>query len=211
MSDMSVLEASAGSMGAPRRQPTAGGGAPGSDAGAVTLQFRRAVSLFATGIVVLSCEEDGRVQGTTVNSFTSVSLAPPTVLVSLTLGASSRRVAREGRYGISILDESQQSLSAHFSGKPGAGPPPEFVSRGGVPTLRDSLAWFECEVTEQVAVHDHILFIARVLRCGDRAGEPLMYFRSAYHRPQPLLPLLTARPEPGERSPTPAQEETQPC
>jgi flavin reductase (DIM6/NTAB) family NADH-FMN oxidoreductase RutF len=204
MPDRSVLEASAGSMGGPRLRP-AGGDTPGPHPWGLPGQFRKAVSLFATGIVVLSCEEDGRVHGTTVNSFTSVSLAPPTVLVSLNLGASSRRVARAGRYGISILDDSQQSLSAHFSGKPGAGPPPEFLSRGGVPTLRDSLAWFECEVTEQVAVHDHILFIARVVGCGDRAGEPLMYFRSTYHRAQ----ILT--PEAGERPPTPAQEETHPC
>ena len=49
------------------------------------LRFRKSVSMFATGIVVLSCEDDdGQVHGMTVNSFTSVSLQPPTVLVSLT-------------------------------------------------------------------------------------------------------------------------------
>ena len=43
--------------------------------------FRRSVSRFATGVVVLTCEDhDGHVHGATVNSFTSVSLSPPTVL-----------------------------------------------------------------------------------------------------------------------------------
>ena len=82
------------------------------------LQFRQSVALFATGIVVLSCEEDdGQVHGITVNSFTSVSLAPPTVLVSLQAGKANRLLTRDGRFGASILNEAQQGFSAHFSGR----------------------------------------------------------------------------------------------
>lgn len=146
------------------------------------MSFRKAVSLFATGIVVLTCEdEDGRVHGATVNSFTSVSLQPPTVLVSLRPGRAHRLISRSGRYGASILNEAQQRFSAHFAGKPQDGPKPEFITRDRLPTLRDGLAWFECAVTERIQVHDHTLFIAEVTACGSHGGTPLMFFGSRYH------------------------------
>lgn len=147
------------------------------------LRFRKSVSMFATGIVVLSCEDDdGQVHGMTVNSFTSVSLQPPTVLVSLKPGRTNRLISRRSRYGASILDEAQQPVSAHFSGRPQE-VSPEMLTRDRVPTLRQCLAWFECEVVERVQVHDHTLFVAHVTACGSNDGNPLMFFASRYHRP----------------------------
>lgn len=147
------------------------------------LLFRKSVSMFATGIVVLSCEDDeGRIHGMTVNSFTSVSLQPPTVLVSLKPGKANRLISRRGCYGASILDHEQQQVSAHFSGRPQETLAPDFIARTRVPTLRQCLAWFECEIVERVQVHDHTLFVARVTSCGSNDGTPLMFFGSRYHR-----------------------------
>lgn len=147
------------------------------------MSFRKSVSQFATGIVVLTCEdEDGRVHGATVNSFTSVSLEPPTILVSLKAGKAHRLISQSGRYGACILDESQQGFSAHFAGKPQDALRPEFITRDRLPTLRNCLAWFECAVTERIQVHDHTLFIAEVTACGSQGGTPLMFFGSRYHR-----------------------------
>ena len=146
------------------------------------LHFRKSVSLFATGIVVLTCEdEDGRVHGATVNSFTSISLEPPTVLVSLKVGRAHRLISRGGRYGACILNERQQDFSAHFAGRPQAELTPDFVTRDRIPTLRHCLAWFECAVIERVQIHDHTLFIAEVTACGNEDGTPLMFFGSRYH------------------------------
>lgn len=146
-------------------------------------RFRRSVSLFATGIVVLTCEdESGSVHGVTVNSFASVSLSPPTVLVSLKSGKAHRMISRSGRYGACILGESQQSFSTHFAGNPQETLMPDFLTRDRLPTLRHCLAWFECAVTERVQVHDHTLFIAEVTACGNEDGTPLMFFGSRYHR-----------------------------
>lgn len=145
--------------------------------------FRKSVSMFATGIVVLTCEDDdGQVHGMTVNSFTSVSLDPPTVLVSLKPGKAHRLISRNGRYGASILNEAQQSFSTHFSGRPQASLRPDFVIRQQLPTLRNCLAWFECETVEKVQIHDHTLFVAQVTTCGSQGGAPLMFYGSRYHR-----------------------------
>ncbi len=146
-------------------------------------QFRHSVSLFATGIVVLTCEDDdGEVHGMTVNSFTSVSLDPPTVLVSLRAGKSHRLISRNGCYGACILHEDQQSFSVHFSGRPQEALRPDFIVRHRLPTLRKCLAWFECETVEKLQIHDHTLFVAQITACGSQGGAPLMFYGSRYHR-----------------------------
>jgi len=147
------------------------------------LRFRKTVSLFATGIAIITCEDDdGQVHGMTINSFTSISLDPPTVLISLKPGKAHRLITRAGRFGASILNDGQQHYSSHFSGKP-QDLAPDFVVRHRVPTLRQCLAWFECEISEKVQVHDHTLFLARVVQCDGIDGSPLMFFGSRYHRP----------------------------
>ena len=149
------------------------------------LQFRQSVSHFATGIAIVGCLDDAdQPQGMTVNSFTSVSLDPPSVLVSLKPGRTHRLVRRRGCYGVSVLADDQAAWSQHFSGRPQAGLVPGWNLRAGVPVLRGALAWFACEVDSLLQVHDHTLFVARVIDCGHAGGEPLMFFASRYHRPQ---------------------------
>lgn len=154
--------------------------------------FRQSVALFATGIAVISAEtEEGKVHGMTVNSFTSISLDPPTVMVSLKPGRMHDLISQSGRYGVSILGEDQQAFSAYFSKRvPDECPPPAFVVQEELPTLQGALAWLECEVEKSVTVHDHTLFIARVTACGRpslQSPQPLLFFASRYHgNPVPL-------------------------
>ena len=48
-----------------------------------TRQLRSCFGHFATGVTVVSYAADGEGRGATVNSFTSVSMDPPLLLVSL--------------------------------------------------------------------------------------------------------------------------------
>ncbi|WP_430423298.1 styrene monooxygenase NADH-dependent flavin reductase subunit StyB [Methylibium petroleiphilum] len=147
------------------------------------LEFRRAVSLFATGIAVVSCDGyDGEICGMTVNSFTSISLEPPTVVVSLKAGKTHRVISRRGGYGVSVLTQEQESYSKHFSGRPQEALAPEFVVRENIPTLKNSLAWFECVTVNCIQIHDHTLFVGRVAACGSSEGHPLMFFASKSHQ-----------------------------
>jgi flavin reductase (DIM6/NTAB) family NADH-FMN oxidoreductase RutF len=147
------------------------------------LRFRTSVSRFATGIAIVSCQdEQGQPLGMTISSFTSISLEPPTVLVSLRPGRTHARIRQQGRYGVSILGAEQEAWSRHFSGHPQPEAAPVWVTPAHVPVLRDALAWFECQVDELLQVHDHTLFLARVTACGHASGAPLMFFASSYHR-----------------------------
>lgn len=148
---------------------------------ATAADFRTAVSQFATGITVVTAEDGDRVRGMTCNSFTSVSLDPPTILVSLRPGDTHRAVHAAGSFGVSVLRAEHQAYSAYFAGAAHSGPRPALIRRRLVPTLRDSLAWFECAVESCVEVHDHTLFVGRVQACAARHGSPLIFYSSRYH------------------------------
>ena len=142
------------------------------------------MSHFATGIVVVSClDEADRPQGMTVNSFTSVSLEPATVLISLRPGRTHSLIRRRGWYGVSVLGGEHEPWSRHFGGRPEPGLAVAWSMKSQVCVLRDALAWFECRVVGLMQVHDHTLFVAHVVDCGHAAGRPLMFYASGYHRP----------------------------
>lgn len=155
--------------------------------------FRQAVSLFATGIGVVSVEEEGgAIHGMTVNSFTSISLEPPTIMVSLKPGKMHQLITEGCKFGVSILGENHKEYSAYFSKRNLDGAPaPEFTKRCELATLSDAIAWFECEVDQTVQVSDHTLFIAKVTACGRVDAEkhaPLLFFASKYHHnPSPVI------------------------
>jgi len=146
-------------------------------------RYRKAVALFATGIAVVTVTDStGATHGATVNSFTSVSLKPPTVLVSLVRGQAHRLISLNGWYGVSVLSSEQRSHSSHFGGRHEIEWEPDLVQGHKVATLKGSLARFECKVMSMFPVHDHTLFVARVMWCDavDAAeGSPLMFFSSS--------------------------------
>ena len=146
--------------------------------------FRHSVSRFATGIAIVSCLDDAdQPQGMTISSFTSVSLDPATVLVSLRPGRTHTLIRRRGWYGVSVLRGDQEHWSRHFSGQPQPDLQVPWDMKSRVPVLRGALAWFECGVDSLLQVHDHTLFVARVLDCDHASGTPLMFYESRYHRP----------------------------
>ena len=146
------------------------------------LVFRQSVSRFATGIAIVSCLDDaGEPQAMTVNSFTSISLEPATVLVSLKPGRTNQMIRQRGWYGVSVLTGGQELWSQHFSGRPQGDAVAAWQMKSRVPVLLGALAWFECAVHEAVQVHDHTLFLGRVIDCGHASGDPLMFYASSYH------------------------------
>jgi (E)-2-((N-methylformamido)methylene)succinate hydrolase len=147
-------------------------------------EFRTALGHFATGVTVISTTEpDGTPRGFTANSFTSVSLDPPLVLVCIARSAASLDVFREtSGFTVSILEEGQKAVSGLFATRR----PDKFdvadwrEGKGGMPVIGGALAWFECAPHESVEAGDHIVLIGRVIDFGTGPGRPLGYYRGSY-------------------------------
>ncbi len=110
--------------------------------------FRQAASRFATGVAVLTClDGQGQVCGMTANSFVTVSLSPPTVLVSVMPGRMHQAISASSRYGVNVLPEGGRGLSKHFSGRATVDASPDYEVADGLPRLSNCVAFFACEVT----------------------------------------------------------------
>jgi flavin reductase (DIM6/NTAB) family NADH-FMN oxidoreductase RutF len=145
--------------------------------------FRQTMGCFATGVAVVSCKRGEELFGMTVNSLTSVSLAPPLVLVCFNRGARTEHAVREaGIFGVSFLREDQSELSNRFARN--AEDHYAGVAVGyedGVPLLAESLAHLVCRVANVYDEGDHSIVLASVLRAAAGAGAPLLFFRGKYH------------------------------
>ena len=152
--------------------------------------FRSAMSRFATGVTVISSVDDnGEPHSMTANSFTSVCLDPPTVLVCVAHGTNTYGfVSSNGRFGVNILLEEQEPLGAYFAKRPedrvGDLEYSYNIDDSGVPVLQDSMESFCCNVSGTHVYCDHTIYVGEVvnLHLGD-SGEPLMFFQSRWYHP----------------------------
>ena len=140
-------------------------------------RLRAALGRFASGVTIVSTVVDGSVHGMTANAFTSVSLEPPLVLVSIAERARmDGRIRAAGRYGVSILRRDQERLSLHFAGTrlrtPAA---PAFTWRLGLPFVAGALAQLACRISDSHAAGDHVLHIGLVEGLWYEHGEPLVF------------------------------------
>jgi flavin reductase (DIM6/NTAB) family NADH-FMN oxidoreductase RutF len=154
--------------------------------------LRRAFGQFATGITVVGVNNGDHLHGMTANSFTSVSLDPPLVLVNVIKGNHTHGlIEAAGRFAISVLTDKQQIWSDQFAGrfpeKRGVFDVPHHLGQLGQPILEGALAWFECTVHAAYDGGDHTIFVGKVESFGSdpNAGEPLLFYDSRYQR---LLP-----------------------
>ena len=149
--------------------------------------LRDALGCFATGVTVATClGPDGEPAGLTVNSFTSVSLDPPLLLVCLAKNAASAAaLIAASHFAVNVLQTGQQPASIRFSTRDEDrfGATPWECGEAGAPILAESLGVFECE---RHAVHDggdHHILIGQVVKASfDASLDPLLYFRGKYRR-----------------------------
>ncbi|ABX19772.1 flavin reductase [Burkholderia multivorans] len=149
-----------------------------------TSGFRRALGAFVTGVtVVTTIQPDGSPRGFTANSFTSVSLDPPLVLVCIAKTASSHPVfSATQRFAVSVLAENQADVSGVFASKAQDkfARVPWDTRKTGAPVIRDAAASFDCVTHDVVDAGDHIILIGRVVDFAQTSASPLGYCRGAY-------------------------------
>ena len=146
--------------------------------------LRRAFGNFATGVtIVTTLDADGEPRGFTANSFTSVSIDPPLLLVNIARSSyGCETFTNAGGFAVNILSHAQRELSNRFASAgadkfAGVGWTSE---RTGSPLIDGVVAWFDCATFEQVEAGDHVVLIGRILAYSHNTGAPLGFCRGAY-------------------------------
>lgn len=146
--------------------------------------LRRVAGRFPTGVTVVTTTHGGRPCGLTVNSFASVSLDPPLVLVCVSHAARAFKcIDAEGRFTVNVLAEGQDRVARLFASTVAD----KFASLSyrrspaGDPILDGVHAWMDCEV---VARHPggrtHTVYVGRVTALAAGTGRPLVFYTGKY-------------------------------
>ncbi|WP_085524514.1 flavin reductase family protein [Tuberibacillus sp. Marseille-P3662] len=150
-------------------------------------EFRNCMGRFATGVTVVTTETEGVTHGFTVNSFTSVSLDPPIVLVSVDKNAKALQAMKHNNFIANVLNENQRDTAMHFAGKPKEQLPFEWEETGLGARIKGSLAHIECVPWAEYDGGDHVLFLGEVKAFEYHPGQPLAFYCGQFSNVSPLV------------------------
>ncbi len=152
------------------------------------VELRRTFGCFATGVTVVTCRVGARTHGITINSFTSVSLDPPLILICIDRNTIAYQLLPEaGALVVNVLAESQRHISDYFAKRlaPDSNDElaglPYVAGETGAPILDGTIAFLECRIAEIHPAGDHDIFVAEVVDAQIRSNEaPLVFHRGRY-------------------------------
>jgi flavin reductase (DIM6/NTAB) family NADH-FMN oxidoreductase RutF len=153
--------------------------------------LRDSLRFWTTGVTMVAARYDGVAHGMTVNSFTSLSLDPPLVSVSLEKITRTHQLVQAAQsFAVTILSLQQRSLSDRFAGRESEDTDrfaglETFSLETGSPILTKGLSYFDCRVSASHDAGTHTVFIGRVLSCGQLSEDhepPLVYFNRGYRK-----------------------------
>lgn len=147
--------------------------------------YKRTLGQFCTGVTIITSLDGADPVGFTCQSFSALSMDPPMVLISPDKKSSTwPKIRKTGKFAVSVLSSTQQAISAQF----GRSKENKFAgvqwsfSPSGLPIILDSLAWLDCEISQETDAGDHTLVLATVLELGvdPKDKPPLLFHRGKY-------------------------------
>lgn len=150
--------------------------------------FRSTMSMWASGVAVVTTSDGAVRAGLTVSAFTSLSLSPTLILVCIDRHSSTLEIIqRAGVFAVNILAEHQAELSQRFASRRAQD---KFVDEQwhseatGAPILDSALAWLDCTLSSCYDGGDHLILIGQVLATATRTVDdsPLLYYRGGYQQ-----------------------------
>ncbi|MGR8979948.1 MAG: flavin reductase family protein [Gammaproteobacteria bacterium] len=151
--------------------------------------FKKALQHWGSGVAVVATQsEKFGAQGMTVTAFCSLSVNPPQILVCINESADTGEGIKEsGHFSVNVLKSDQDNISNQFAG--GSSQQQRFenttweAGNSGMPILSESLMSLVCKVVDIIpSSGTHNIIIGEVEDTVCRDGEPLLYYRSAYHK-----------------------------
>jgi flavin reductase (DIM6/NTAB) family NADH-FMN oxidoreductase RutF len=139
--------------------------------------FRNVMAAVCTPVSIVTTIVGEKPHGTTVSAFTSLSMDPPMVLVSLDKNSTLLRLVRQTRnFGVNVLGVGQEALALQFATKD----PEKFASVGWAhdgdsPRLHGGGAWLSCRAAKFVDGGDHVVIFGEVVAVDPPTSKPLTY------------------------------------
>jgi len=146
--------------------------------------LRKAFGSFMTGVTVVTTR-NGHDQplGFTANSFTSVSLSPPLVLICIDKSSENLDVFTGAEnFAVNILADDQQEISNRFA----RNVEDRFhdidwsLSIEGNPIITGAAAVFSCSMHKTVDAGDHVILIGEVQSFSNTDKPGLGYHKGGY-------------------------------
>ncbi|MGZ3611627.1 MAG: flavin reductase family protein, partial [Ktedonobacteraceae bacterium] len=134
--------------------------------------FRQVMGQFTTGVTVVTARSKDGLAGLTVNSFTSVSLEPPLVLICVDVNSTALPFIRaSGNFAVNILTSEQEYISQcfattsteryeHFCYAS------SHIASTGSPILDEALAFIDSRIVAEYPGGDHVIFVGLVQAMG---------------------------------------------
>lgn len=151
-------------------------------------ELKQVMRNWTSGVAIVSSQFQGIFHGMTVNSFTSVSVEPPLVVVTL---ANNTRtcdlVKKSHEFGVTILSSEQKEISDRFAGIMGENEDrfaglETFSLISSLLLISGGLAWVDCSVINELNLGKSTLFVAEVMAAKAEKGDPLLYHDRDYFR-----------------------------
>jgi 3-hydroxy-9,10-secoandrosta-1,3,5(10)-triene-9,17-dione monooxygenase reductase component len=146
-------------------------------------RFREVLGHFATGVTIVTANEEGVPVGFSCQSFSALSLDPPMVILAPAKSSTSwPRIAEAGAFCVNILSEDQEALCRSFAISGGDKFEGVEWTPGvtGAPIIAGSLAVIECTLGAIYEGGDHELVTGHVVAMEVGRGAPLLFYRSGF-------------------------------
>lgn len=140
--------------------------------------LRKCLGRFSTGVTVVTYRSTEGVRGATMNSFTSVSLEPPLVLISVARTSRACASIQFQPFSVNVLSASQMDIALHFAGRTSQSIHIAWEDKDmldGTPSLAGAIAVFQCKPWRCYDGGDHVLVLGEVTSSAMREGEPLAF------------------------------------
>lgn len=151
--------------------------------------FKNALSLFASGVTIVTSTDGERRHGMTASAFMSVSAAPPliTVAIDQAHGINPLLDQQDACFAVSLLTAGHEELSNRFAFEKDED---RFLAGDwqtattGAPVLADALAWLDCRLAARHPAGSHTLVVGEVVASAvpNPSGAPLLYWNRGYQR-----------------------------
>lgn len=153
-------------------------------------QFKDSMRHLAGAMSVITVGRADDRTGFTATSVSSLSIDPPSVLVSLNRNSSSWPVLqRYGKFAVNVLAHDQHDIADRFAGRGGVKGAQRYHGANwaelvtGASALSDALTVLDCELDEAIDRHSHSILIGRVRAITVRGeARPLLYWHGAYRQ-----------------------------